>query len=107
MLGVTEEARGTGHTAMLGAAYSVAGKTGTAQVVGVAQNSVYDADALEEEYRDNGLFIAFAPADKPEIAIAVVVENHGGGGSTAAPVARKVLDAFFGSEDYVAQLVTH
>jgi penicillin-binding protein 2 len=107
MLGVTVEARGTGHSAMLGTTYSVAGKTGTAQVVGVAQNSVYDADALEEEYRDNGLFIAFAPADKPEIAIAVVVENHGGGGSTAAPVARKVLDAYFGSEDYVAQLVTH
>ena len=104
MLGVTQELRGTGRTAMNGAVYPVAGKTGTAQVVGVAQDGIYDSETLEERYRDNGLFIAYAPADHPEIAIAVVVENQGGGGSTAAPVARRIFDAYFGSRDYVARL---
>lgn len=106
MHGVTSEVRGTGFSSMNGALYSVAGKTGTAQVIGVGQDEEYDAEALEERYRDNGLFIAFAPVDDPEIAIAVVVENNGGGSRTAAPVARAVLDAYFGSEAYVAQLVT-
>jgi penicillin-binding protein 2 len=106
MLGVTTEIHGTGHTAMRGTTYSVAGKTGTAQVVAVAQDERYDADALEEQYRDNGLFIAYAPAESPEIAIAVVVENNGGGSHTAAPVARQVLDAYFGNKEYVAQLAT-
>lgn len=105
MFGVTTELRGTGRTAMLEAGYPVAGKTGTAQVVGVAQGEVYDEE-IEERFRDNGLFIAFAPVQDPRIAIAVVVENNGGGGSTAAPIARQVLDAYFGTEDYVAQLVT-
>jgi penicillin-binding protein 2 len=105
MYGATTEARGTGLSSMGDAWYSVGGKTGTAQVVGVGQDEEYDAEAIEERYRDNGLFIAYAPAENPEIAIAVVVENNGGGGSTAAPVARKVLDAYFGPVDYVAQLV--
>lgn len=105
MLGVTTEARGTGRTALGDTGYTVAGKTGTAQVIGVAQGEHYDSEELEERYRDNGLFIAFAPAENPEIAIAVVVENQGGGGSTAAPVARKVLDAYFGNREYVAQLL--
>jgi penicillin-binding protein 2 len=106
LYGVTTEPRGTGLSSMGDAWYSVGGKTGTAQVVGVGQDEEYDAEAIEERYRDNGLFIAYAPAENPEIAIAVVVENNGGGGSTAAPVARKVLDAYFGTEDYVAQLVS-
>lgn len=75
--------------------YDIAGKTGTAQVVGIAQGEQYDEEALAEWHRDHALFIGFAPVDKPRIAIAVVVENTGGGGSTAAPVARQVLDAFF------------
>jgi len=107
MVDVTTDPRGTGHTAMNGATYSVAGKTGTAQVVGVAQDEKYDAEALEERQRDNGLFIAYAPADNPEIAIAIVVENNGGGGRMAAPVARRVLDTYFGTQDYVAQLVAY
>ena len=106
MLGVTAEPRGTGRTAMEGSLYSVAGKTGTAQLVGIAQDEEYDEEALDERNRDNGLFVAFAPVENPEIAIAVVVENNGGGSRTAAPVARRVLDAYFGSRDYVAQLVT-
>jgi penicillin-binding protein 2 len=73
--------------------YSVAGKTGTAQVVGIAQNAKYDAAKLAERQRDHGLFIAFAPAENPQVAIAVVVENGNSGSGAAAPVARKVLDA--------------
>jgi len=111
MRDVVVDLRGTAHTAMGDAEYSVAGKTGTAQVVGVAQDEEYDAEAIDEIYRDNALFIAYAPIENPEIAIAVVVENvaKGGGGSNAAPIARKVLDAYFGPDsevDYVAQLVS-
>ena len=107
MLGVTVDERGTGHAAMDGASYLVAGKTGTAQVVGVAQDERYDAEELAERLRDNGLFIGYAPADNPEIAIAVIVQNNGGGGSTAAPVARKVLDAYFGTGEVVVELASN
>ncbi|WP_255376065.1 penicillin-binding transpeptidase domain-containing protein, partial [Oleiphilus sp. HI0080] len=69
-----------------------AGKTGTAQVVAIAQGEEYDAEALAERHRDHALFIGFAPADDPQIAVAVVVENGGGGSSTAAPIARALFD---------------
>ena len=105
MLGVTTEPRGTGFNSMRGATYSVAGKTGTAQVRGLAADEEYDEEEIEEQFRDDGLFVAFAPIENPEIAIAVIVENNGGGSRTAAPVARKVLDAYFGNEEYVAQLI--
>jgi len=105
LYGVTTEPRGTGFSSMGDAFYSVAGKTGTAQVVGVAQDEEYDEELIDEQFRDNGLFVAYAPIENPQIAIAVIVENNGGGGRTAAPVARKVLDAYFGTEPYVAQLV--
>lgn len=75
--------------------YRIAGKTGTAQVYAIAQEEEYDAEALEERLRDHALFIAFAPADNPTIAISVIVENGGSGSATAAPVARKVLDVYF------------
>ena len=107
MLGVTTEPRGTGFRTLGDAAYPVAGKTGTAQVIARADDPP-DPEAeetIEERYRDNGLFIGYAPAENPEIALAVIVENQGGGGSTAAPIARKVLDAYFGHTEYVAQLV--
>ena len=107
LVGVTTDARGTGRTAMDGATYSVAGKTGTAQVVGVAQDARYNAEELEERERDNGLFIGYAPAGNPEIAIAVVVENNGGGGATAAPVARKVFDAWFGNGEQIVELAAN
>jgi penicillin-binding protein 2 len=107
MVGVTTEERGTGRGAMNGTTYTVAGKTGTAQVVGVEQGERYNAEEMDERKRDNGLFIGYAPADYPEIAIAVVVENNGGGGSTAAPVARKVLDAWFGTEEQVIELASN
>ena len=108
LVGVTHDERGTGRTAMDGTAYSVAGKTGTAQVVGLAQDATQpDLEEIEERRRDNGLFIGYAPAENPEIAIAVIVENNGGGGSTAAPVARKVLDAWFGTEEQVIELAAN
>ena len=104
LLGATTETRGTALSSMGGTTYTVAGKTGTAQVVGVAQDEEYDAETLDEQFRDNGLFLAYAPVEDPRIAIAVVVENRGGGGRTAAPVARRILDAYFETEEYVADL---
>jgi penicillin-binding protein 2 len=103
MVGVTAEPRGTAHAPMQGTKYKVAGKTGTSQVFTVAQDEKYREADVEERLRDNGLFVAFAPADDPRIAIAVVVENGGGGARAAAPVARKVFDAYFAAEGYVAR----
>ena len=88
-------ARKIGHTAT----YKIAGKTGTSQVIGIAQNKRYDASTLAKKYHDHALFIAFAPVDDPQIAIAVVVENGGGGSTTAAPMARKVMDYYFENRD--------
>ncbi len=85
---------GTAAGAGAGAPYLIAGKTGTAQVVGIKQGEKYDANKLSEYNRDHAWFIAFAPADKPRIAMAVLVENGGHGGSTAAPIARKVMDYY-------------
>lgn len=73
--------------------YQMAGKTGTAQVVGIAQDAKYDAEALAERHRDHGLFTSFAPVKDPQIVVAVIVEN-GGGSSAAAPVAKAVTDAW-------------
>ena len=75
-------------------AYRMAGKSGTAQVVEIAQGEEYDESELDEYHRKHAWFIAFAPTDRPEIAVAVLVENGGGGSSVAAPVAREVLDAY-------------
>jgi penicillin-binding protein 2 len=83
---------GTAAQAGAGAAYTIAGKTGTAQVVGIKQGAKYDASKLAERHRDHAWFIAFAPAEAPKIALAVLAENGGHGGSAAAPIARKVMD---------------
>lgn len=85
---------GTAVAVGAGAPYTVAAKTGTAQVVGIKQGEKYDASKLDERHRDHALFIAYAPADDPKIALAVIVENGGGGGSTAGPIARKVIDYY-------------
>lgn len=85
---------GTGRAAFQGAPYKVAGKTGTAQVIGIKQNEKYDADRIDERHRDHSLFIAFAPADEPKIALAVLVENGGFGAAAAAPIARQALDYY-------------
>jgi penicillin-binding protein 2 len=104
MVGVTSEAHGTALGAFAkGTNYKVAGKTGTAQVFTVGQDEKYREADVDERLRDHGLFIAFAPADDPRIALSVVVENGGGGARAAAPVARKVFDAYFKAEAYVAR----
>ncbi|QCB47448.1 penicillin-binding protein 2 [Hydrogenophaga sp. PAMC20947] len=90
MQGVTTE--GTGARVFAGAGYESGGKTGTAQAVTIGQKEHYDARKLEEHQRDHSLYLAFAPVDKPRIALAVVVENAGFGAANAAPIARRVFD---------------
>ncbi len=85
---------GTAAAAGAGTPYTMAGKTGTAQVVGIKQGAKYDESRVHERHRDHALFVAFAPADAPRIAVAVMVENGGHGGSTAAPMARAVFDYY-------------
>jgi len=90
MIGVNIE--GTSATSFVGAQYVSAGKTGTAQVYTVKQNEKYNAATVDERMRDHALFIAFAPADDPKVALAMVVENSGFGAQNAAPIARRVFD---------------
>lgn len=92
MVGVNKE--GTGSRTFIGAGYESGGKTGTAQVVTIKQNEKYDSKRLAEHLHDHSLFTAFAPADKPTIALAVVVENGGFGAAAAAPLVRKALDYY-------------
>ena len=92
MIGVTQH--GTAAAIGAHAPYTFAGKTGTAQVFTVAQNEKYNAKTLDERLRDHSWFIAFAPADEPRIAVAVLQENGGPGATAAAPIARKVLDSY-------------
>jgi penicillin-binding protein 2 len=93
MLGATS-AGGTAYVAGLGAKYKIAGKTGTAQVFTIKQTENTRAKIVDERKRDHAWFIAYAPADDPKIAISVLVENGGFGAAAAAPIARKVLDAY-------------
>jgi penicillin-binding protein 2 len=85
--------RGTAKKLAKGIQYEMGGKTGTAQVIGIAQNAVYNEDEVAERHRHHGLFIAFAPLEAPTIAVAIIVEN-GGGSSAASPIARKVIDTW-------------
>ena len=85
---------GTAASVGANAGYSIAAKTGTAQVVGMKQNEKYNAKLIDERHRDHALFIAYAPAEDPKIALAVIVENGGHGGSAAGPIARKVMDYY-------------
>ena len=95
MTHVVHSERGTAFRAVgKFSAYRIAGKTGTAQVFTVGQNERYDASRLKDELLDHALFMAFAPADAPRIAVAVIAENGGHGGSVAAPLAKKVMDAY-------------
>lgn len=94
MVEVMHGERGTARRAALGAPYRIAGKTGTAQVFSIGQDQEYRAEEVEERLRHHALFIAFAPAEAPRIAVAVIVENGGSGSGTAAPVARAVLDDY-------------
>jgi penicillin-binding protein 2 len=85
---------GTSAGAFRGAGYTSGGKTGTAQVITIAQGAKYKASELDERHRDHALYIAYAPADDPKIAIAMVVENAGFGAAAAAPIARRAFDYY-------------
>ena len=93
--GETGTARATG----LGAPYTMAGKSGTAQVFTVAQEEEYDEEEIDERLRDHALFIAFAPFDDPQIAVSVIVENGSSGSRIAAPIARAIMDQYLGFAD--------
>jgi len=106
MTAVVAHPRGTAHRAAgRDAEYSMAGKTGTAQVVGIAQGAKYDASILTDFQKDHALFVSFAPVEKPKIAIAVIVENGGSGSGAAAPVARQVSDFYLLGSDADADAV--
>ena len=94
---VVHGTRGTAKALAAGIEYEMAGKTGTAQVIGIAQNAVYNEDEVDERHRHHGLFIAFAPLEAPTIAVAIIVEN-GGGSSAASPIARAVIDTWLDVE---------
>ncbi|HSH30276.1 MAG TPA: penicillin-binding protein 2 [Thiohalobacter sp.] len=97
MIDVVHGPRGTARAIGKGLSYRIGGKTGTAQVFSMPQEEDYEYDPEEIAFRlrDHALFIAFAPADNPRIAVAVVVENGGSGSGVAAPIARKILDRYF------------
>lgn len=94
LVDVMHASHGTARAAALNAPYLMAGKTGTAQVVAIAQGERYDSKSLQERHRDHALFVGFAPADNPTIAVAIMVENGESGGRVAAPVARQLFDAW-------------
>jgi penicillin-binding protein 2 len=93
MQNVVESPRGTAKR-IRNEHYRIAGKTGTAQVFTVAQDEEYDEEEIDKKLRDHALFIAYAPSEDPQIAVAVVVENGGHGGAVAAPIARAIMDAY-------------
>jgi penicillin-binding protein 2 len=105
MVGVTSPG-GTAWRSQSGAPYQMAGKTGTAQVFSVGQNEKYREADVAERLRDHALFIAFAPADAPKLAVAVLVENGRSGSGTAAPIARKVFDAYLLPPEVAADVPT-
>ncbi len=92
MVDVTEGEQGTARAIGWNSPNTIAGKTGTAQVFSIAQGEEYDSEAIAKQLRDHALFIAFAPAEAPRIAVAVIVENGGSGSGTAAPVAQQLID---------------
>ena len=102
---VVHSTMGTAKSISRGLTYTMAGKTGTAQVVSIGADEDYDKSKLKKSQWDHALFVAFAPLENPQIAISVIVENGEHGSSTAAPIARRVIDAYL-SESQPARLVT-
>jgi len=96
MVEVTLGQRGTAKSVGKDFPFVVAGKTGTAQVFGIKQDEKYDVETLAKRLHDHALFMAFAPAENPEFVVVVVAENGGSGSKTAAPIARKMIDQYFG-----------
>ena len=103
MKNVVHGIRGTAHRLAKGLRYTIAGKTGTAQVFGIAQDEEYEEDKVSKKLRDHALFMAFAPVENPQIAVAVIVENGGHGSSVAAPIARKIMDAYLLSDNKITE----
>ena len=91
---VIESPHGTAHRISYKLPYTIAGKTGTAQVFGIKEGEEYKKEEISKKLQDHALFVAFAPVEDPRIAVAIIVENGGHGGSTAAPIVRKVLDQY-------------
>jgi len=99
MINVVHGAHGTAKGINKNISYQIAGKTGTAQVMGIKQGAKYNENNIDFKFRDHALFISFAPANDPKIAVAVVVENGGHGGSVAAPIAGQVIKQFLQDSD--------
>ena len=95
MKNVVHGQKGTARRIAEDLSYSIAGKTGTAQVFGLKEEEKYNAEEIALKLRDHSLFIAFAPVEDPRIALAVIVENGGSGSAVAAPLARQILDRYF------------
>ena len=96
---VMQGPRGTARAVGFGAPYEMAGKSGTAQVVSIAQDEEYDEEEIAERLRDHALFISFAPFDDPRIAVAIIVENGSSGSGVAAPIAKAIMDEYLGYGD--------
>lgn len=97
---VVSSIKGTAHKAFRDAPYTSAGKTGTAQVRSIGQDEEYNAEEIAERYRDNAMYVGYAPAENPEVVIVITAENViGGGGSVAAPMARELLDFYFAAKE--------
>jgi penicillin-binding protein 2 len=96
----TVNRKGSARAAFDGTNYISAGKTGTAQLVTIAQDEKYDAEKLSKKNRDNAMYVGYAPYDKPQIALTIVLENAGGGGTQAAPIARKMMDNYFKDQTF-------
>jgi penicillin-binding protein 2 len=107
MTDVVHGASGTARRIGMDSKYKIAGKSGTAQVFSLAQDEKYDADNLKKELHDHALFVAFAPADNPKIAVAIIIENGGGGSAVAAPIARLIFDEYFDQIDLTENQVEH
>ena len=99
MYAVTSKRTGTAHRAFYKSSYTVAGKSGTAQVINIKENEKYNAKKISEHHRDNAMFVAFAPFQEPEIVATVVLENAGGGSTHAAPVVRALFDEYFQNKE--------
>ena len=106
MRDVVHSPRGTARGISNGLDYEIAGKTGTAQVISISAEEEYDSSKIDKRQWDHALFIAFAPADDPQIAVGLIVENGEHGSSAAAPIARLVIDEYMKSNSKTRQLVS-
>lgn len=106
MHNTVQKPHATGYDAFIGSKYDAAGKSGTAQVANKGQDEKYVAAEVEENKRNNAMFIAYAPYEQPEIVVAVAIENvsKGGGGTNAGPVARQIMDQYFGERTFTSKV---